>query len=143
MRYWVRIRNTPEADALDAYFTGLALIGKTDVHLQFETNAFERFHYALKLAMYVSGDWDGQEELQAAIERCLAERQVTVPSEDLEQLSRHLRLGAQIEATRTGVPEITLEDACSMKRLCAIYFMLRAIKLLQDSPVKEAESPQR
>jgi AbiV family abortive infection protein len=141
MHYWVRIRNTPEADALDAYFTGLALIGKTDIHLQFEANAFERFHHALKLAMYMSGDWNRQEGLQAAIERYLAERQLMVPSEDLEQLSRHLRLAAQLEATRTGISEITLEDAISMKRYCDVYFKLRAFELFQELLRKQAESP--
>jgi AbiV family abortive infection protein len=141
MHYLARIRNTPEEDALDAYFTGLALIGKTDIHLQFEANAFERFHYALKLAMYVNGDWNGQEGLQAAIERYLAERQLAVPSEDLEHLSQHLRWGAQLEAARTGISEITLEDAISMKRLCDIYFKLRAFELFQELLSKKAEPP--
>jgi len=75
------------------------------------------------------------------IERYLAERQLTVPSEDLEQLSRHLRLAAQLEATRTGISEITLEDAISMKRLCDIYFKLRAFELFQELLRKKAESP--
>jgi hypothetical protein len=112
----------------------LALIGNTDIHLQFETNAFERFYLALKVAMYVNGDWDGQESLQAAIERYLIDRNLNAPSEDTEKLSQHLKWGAEIEATKAGNPEITLEDVIGMKTLSSIYFALRAIEAVPFPP---------
>lgn len=129
MKFLAKIKGTYEEVAMDSYFTGLGLIGKTDIHLQFETNAFERFYVALKSAMFGNGDWDGKEDFQAAIERYISSHGLTAPAEDLEALKRHLRLAEEIEREKKCIPEITLDDVFSMKSLCGIYFGLRAIRV--------------
>lgn len=49
----------PANEALGHYLRGLALIAKTDVHLQLERNVAEEFYWALRGGMRAYGDWDG------------------------------------------------------------------------------------
>jgi AbiV family abortive infection protein len=52
--------NDPAAQALGHYLRGLALIAKTDVHIQFNQNIFHEFHLALRGGMQAYGAWDGE-----------------------------------------------------------------------------------
>jgi hypothetical protein len=56
----------PANEALGHYLRGLALIAKTDVHLQLERNVAEEIHLALRGGMQAYADWDG---VQAFTER--------------------------------------------------------------------------
>jgi hypothetical protein len=48
----------PAVQALGHYLRGLALIAKTDIHIQFNPNIVHEFHLALRGGMDAYGDWD-------------------------------------------------------------------------------------
>jgi AbiV family abortive infection protein len=50
--------NDPVVQALGHYVRGLALIAKTDIHIQFNTNVVQEFYLALRGGMEAYGDWD-------------------------------------------------------------------------------------
>jgi AbiV family abortive infection protein len=123
--YLAKIRNTNEERPLDAYLTGLTLISKTDIHLQFELNAFERFFVALRSAMYINEDWDGNEDFQAAVERYLKDA-----VQDSEELRRLIQIGGEIQKPEKQVKKVLLKDVVDMKSYCDAYFILRAGKVI-------------
>src|SRR5262249_36901697 len=53
-----RLDNPVYNAVIEAYFTGLALFAKSDVHLVFAPQACERFAACLNAAMRHFGDWD-------------------------------------------------------------------------------------
>jgi len=131
MSYLVRIKGQKEEVALDSYLTGLSLFGKCDCHIDFFANAFESFFRAFRTAMTINGEIHGGETLYDAAVRHLGEVIV-----DLTELRKYLELGERIEATKTGVPSLRLNDVASMKSICDAYFLLRAAIVVRDSVYK-------
>ncbi len=130
IHYLARIKDTDEEAALDSYFTGLSLIGKTDIHLQFEVNAYERFYIALLQAMFVNKDWDGKEGLHSAIQRFFDNQQLTLNESDSENMRQQIALGESIVNREFSDLKVTLEDVINMKTLASMYFMLRTVKVI-------------
>jgi len=120
MSYMAKVRGTPKESPFNFYMHGLALLGKNDLHIQFETNAFEQFFKAFKSALFTSGDWNGEEDLKTAADRGMGN--------EIENLERCLQLGAKIEATKARIPDITLEDVMWIKRFCDLYFIILAMR---------------
>ena len=120
MSYMAKVRGTPKESPFNSYLHGLALLAKSDLHLQFETNAFEQFFNVFKAALFTSGDWDGEEDLKAAADRGMGD--------EIENMDRCLQIGAKIENTKAYIPEITLEDVVWMKRFCDLYFLILAMR---------------
>lgn len=54
-----RNSDDPVGQALGHYLRGLALIAKTDIHIQFNPNIVHEFYFALRGGMEAYGDWDG------------------------------------------------------------------------------------
>jgi AbiV family abortive infection protein len=131
MSYLSRIRDTPEEAAMNAYMTGLALIAKSDCHLDFVINGFETFFRALKIAMTVNGEIKDGETLYDAAARCLGD---TIT--DKGQLKKNLEIGQQIEHTKQGMPELRLNDVADMKSICDAYFLMRAAVVVRESVYK-------
>jgi AbiV family abortive infection protein len=128
MSYLVKIRNQKEEAPLDSYLIGLMLFSKSDAHLQFETNAFERFFTVLQSAMLINGDWKEGEELYDAVIRYLGDA-IT----DQVALKRHLQIGQEIEGTQTGRHDIQMNDVAEMKSYCDAYLLLRAATVVADA----------
>jgi AbiV family abortive infection protein len=53
--------DAPANEAFGHYLRGLALLAKSDVHLQFDANIFEELLLALREGMRTYGGWDGEE----------------------------------------------------------------------------------
>ena len=102
---------------IETYFTGLALIAKSDVHLVFAPQACERFAACLCAAMRHFGDWDGTEEgLAAAV---AASFPFAKPG-DGEELLGLLR---QLRRWPTDLKILTLERAAILKFLSDVYLI--------------------
>ena len=133
MAYMVRIYGKPEEAALDAYFHGLNLIGKSDAHLQFQLNGYEAFFRALLIGMKISGKWDGKEDFEQAALSFLG-----VGVSDVEDFKRLMRLGINLnEMMKTGSIEIKMQDIADLKSYCDAFFMFRAAELVRDSVIQE------
>jgi AbiV family abortive infection protein len=114
---------------IEAYFTGLALIAKSDVHLVFAPQACERFTACLCAAMLHFGDWDETEEgLAVAVA-------VSFPFAKPEDGQELLELLHQLRRQPTDFTNLTLERAAILKFLSDVYLIRRFEAMaLADGP---------
>ena len=114
----------PSGDELEShvpfhhYATGLALMSKTDIHFQFEPQAFGEFFEALKLAMRVYGDWDGSQDYGEVFHPVVSE--IVGESDECETL---FSLGERLRVKSPTQTEITLEEVGKIKIVCDAYFI--------------------
>jgi len=118
---------------LDHYLTGLGFMSKTDVHMQFEANAYEHFYKALKHALVLYKDWDGNGDPMLPVEAWLSEF-----IDDEGQKSKYLELCKTFEAERPKPDVITLEEVAMMKVLAEAYYLKKFRQ--QFNEAKEAKS---
>jgi AbiV family abortive infection protein len=116
---------------VEAYFTGLALIAKSDVHLVFAPQACERFATCLCAAMRHFGEWDGTEEALAA---AVAANFSFEKPEDGEELLGLLR---QLRRQPVDFANLTLERAAILKFLSDVYLIRR----FEDMAQRPAPTP--
>lgn len=114
----------PDADAapiFGAYLLGLTLLGKSDIHLSLENNAFAAFHAALQNALKHFGDWDGESEsLSPTLHRLLSE---IIP----EPENRDKILGYLSEPPKTF--QELQEYTIAAKRVVDLYLVIVANRL--------------
>ncbi len=104
--------------AFDHYITGLAFLGKNDIHIQFELNAYEQFYKSLKAGMQAYGDLDKNQPIITSIGEYV-NRNILV----FNNVSKYLELGEQFE-TKDNIPRgITLSEVGAIKILCDAYFL--------------------
>lgn len=108
-------------EPFDHYLTRLGFLSKTDIHMQFEPNAYNEFFRALKSGMRVYGAWDANEPFEPTFNRTV---QQIIPTLDAAERKKYLDLGEQFAAQP---PEellpITLSEVGAMKVLCDGYFI--------------------
>ena len=106
---------------IDAYLTGLALIGKSDLHLNFALQAAERFTTCLLEAMRHFGNWDGtDEDLPTAVSGFF--RPLFKQPEDEHELIDLLR---RLRQQPLNIADLTLEKAAILKFFCDVYLVRR------------------
>jgi AbiV family abortive infection protein len=111
---------------IEAYFSGLVLIAKSDVHLNFAPQACERFAACLCAAMRHFGDWDGTDEgLPAAIA-------ASFPFEKREDGQELLGLLRQLRRQPLDIGGLTLERAAILKVLSDVYLIRRFETMAQN-----------
>jgi hypothetical protein len=104
---------------IEAYFTGLALIAKSDVHLVFAPQACERFAACLCAAMRHFGDWDGTDEgLAVAVA-------ASFPFEKPEDGEELIGLLRQLRRQSNDFKDLALERAAILKFLTDVYLIRR------------------
>lgn len=107
------------AKVIETYLTGIALIGKSDLHLNFVIQAAERFVACLMEAMRHFGNWDGDEvTIEPAIRSFLS--RIDGEANNLDELiaiTRTLRTGKADPAV------VTMERAAMFKVLCDAYLI--------------------
>ena len=117
---------------MDTYFTGLALIAKSDLHLSFAPQASERFAACLSEAMRHFGDWDGTDDgLPAAIAASFPFKQ----PEDGQELLGLLR---QVRRQPVLLEGLTLERSAILKVLCDAYLIRRFESMAQEASRQDA-----
>jgi len=120
------VRSTPEASvAYGHYLRGLGLIAKTDVHLQFERNAFEEFYVALRDGMKAYGDWDGLTPFSAVLDEFGAEFFT-------DDRDTYIRASELIEEGKIGELQIGFHEAMMMKLLADAYFSRKLAQIWKD-----------
>ncbi|HYD02458.1 MAG TPA: AbiV family abortive infection protein [Phycisphaerales bacterium] len=125
--------NKPERSGLfNHYLTGLALLGKTDVFMQFEYEAFEQFLTALREGMQIYGDWDGVAPFHERLKEFLA---AMVKDED--EAERFAGYAAALQARTLSRQSITLSEACAMKIFADGYF-IKTFRRLAAAPPTDA-----
>jgi hypothetical protein len=114
-----RLEDPVYGGVIDAYFTGLALFAKSDMHLVFAPQTCERFAACLCAAMHHFGDWDGTEEgLAAAVT-------AGFPFEKQEDGQELLGLLRQLRRKLTDPTNLTLERAAILKLFTDVYLIRR------------------
>ena len=100
-----RLDNPVYYAVMDTYFTGLALIAKSDLHLSFAPQASERFAACLCEAMRHFGDWDGTDDgLPAAIAASFSFKQPEDGQELLGLLRQVRRQPVLLEGLTLSAP---------------------------------------
>jgi len=119
---------------IDAYLTGLALIGKSDLHLNFALQAAERFTTCLLEAMRHFGNWDGTDEhLPTAVSGFF--RPLFKQPEDEHELIGLLR---RLRQQPLNITDITLEKAAILKFFCDVYLVRRFEMMTGDLAAEAA-----
>ena len=114
-----RLDNPVYYSIVDTYFTGLALIAKSDLNLSFAPQASERFAACLLAAMSHFGEWDGtDEELPRAITGIF-------PFQTPEDAQELLALVQQLRRQPVNTTGLTLERAAILKFFCDAYLIRR------------------
>ena len=109
-----------EHDAFNHYLTGLGFMSKTDIHLQFEAQAFMAFYESLKAASLLFGDREQSEEYGAVF------RRIAVDTMGLAEEGANLfGLAESLRARPPREGEVTLEHVGKMKIICDAYFIKR------------------
>lgn len=120
---------------LDHYLTGLGFMSKTDVHMQFEANAYEHFYKALKYALILYKDWDGSGDPTLAVGAWISEF-----LEDEDQKAKYLELCRAFEAERPKPDVITLEEVAMMKVLAEAYYLKKFRKQFDEARAEKSDA---
>jgi len=115
------LENEAYQSIIEPYLTGLALIAKSDLHLNLAFQASERFAACLSQAMRHFGDLDGTDEelaLAASVTGFFAPRMQK--DEDVQELVDLLRQLRRRPPDATG---ITLERTAILKVICDAYLI--------------------
>jgi hypothetical protein len=104
---------------IEPYLTGLVLVAKSDLHLNFAFQASERFASCLAEAMQHFGDWDGTEDKLAAGVTGFFGSRMQKP-EDVQELIDLLRQLRRNPSDGTG---ITMERVAILKVLTDVYLI--------------------
>jgi AbiV family abortive infection protein len=112
-------------EALSHYMTGVALLAKTDVFLQFELQSYAAFVRAVKAALILYREEFGP-ELPADLNELLGK----LPMDDPFR-KKHSGLIAQYEAQAVSQGAITLSEVGEMKQFCDHLFMHAFVKRIQ------------
>jgi hypothetical protein len=102
----------------DHYLTALGFLSKTDVHIQFEMNAFEQFYRALSLAMRLYGDWPEKELFDVTFRRLATD--FKMEEAEVNRLIGFFKGFDVAPPTATG---ITLSEVGEIKVLCDAYLL--------------------
>jgi AbiV family abortive infection protein len=128
-----RLENPAYNAIVEPYMTGLALIAKSDLHLNLAPSACERFAACLLAAMGHFGDWDGTDEgLLAAIGKSF--RGLFKQIDDEQELLALLR---QLRRRPPESTDLTLEPAAILKVLCDGYLIKRFEKMAEQELAQE------
>src|SRR5262249_53909190 len=96
------------------YLTALAFMGKNDVHMQVEVNAFMEFFLAFRTACLQYSGWDGAGEF------CEGAKHILEPIIPAENIGDNTALGlldfaAEIERSKVTSKPLTLSEVIGMK----------------------------
>lgn len=132
--------NERESQApFDKYLTGLGFLSKTDIHMQFEGNAYECFYNSLKVGMRAYGDWDGKVPFSEAFGRLL---DVALPQMEPAERTRYLEMGEQFSRKEAPKLRVTLSEVGAIKILCDAYF-IRTFRKRGEERAKKEDGPKK
>lgn len=101
------------------YLAGMVFLAKTDVHAQFQAQAFHAFGSAMRFGMRAYGDWDGKGPFPEAANTFL--NPYLVGADDF--IAEVDELMRQFIPDKT-TPAVNIDQAAKMKILVDYYFVL-------------------
>ncbi|MBI5189881.1 MAG: AbiV family abortive infection protein [Nitrospirae bacterium] len=104
-------------EPFDNYLRGLGLLSKTDIHMQFEANAFECFYNSLRGGMRQYGAWNGTGSFIPIFYNFMSEFMTS--SEDMY---KYLKYAEILETPKPNIQGLTLGEVGTMKILCDTFF---------------------
>jgi hypothetical protein len=111
---------------IDTYFTGLALVAKSDLNLNFAPQACERFAACLLASMRHFGDWDGTDQgLSSGISGIVP----FLRAQDAQEL---LALVEHLRRQPLDPIGLSLERAAILKLFCDAY-LIRHFKTMAQA----------
>jgi hypothetical protein len=123
----------PAAQALGHYLRGLALIAKTDIHIQFNPNIVHEFHLALRGGMEAYGDWDATTPFPERFHEF-----ATRFFKGDEDEARFVEAVQLCEDDRVSEIDMPFEQAVMMKLLTDAYYLEKFRDLADQRPEAEA-----
>jgi AbiV family abortive infection protein len=112
------------------YLTGLGYLSKTDVHMQFEPNAFAELYKAMKLGMSQYGDWLPGKSYRESFEAILEKTMNGLP--DYKTLLKFCEVGEGLEEHKLPSQPLDLGDVGMMKVLADQYFLWRFDQIARE-----------
>jgi len=100
------------------YLKAVALMGKTDVFLQLEHEAFKHFLLALQEGMKLYGDWDGKSAFANTFD-AFAHQFI----EDADEADRFSRFVEDVREGRSADNAVALNDVAHIKVLTDAYYL--------------------
>jgi AbiV family abortive infection protein len=122
-------------NALGHYLRGLALIAKSDVHLEFTINIFQEFHEALRAAMSAYGEWNTTEPYSVTFEAF-----ATPFFTDATDRSTYVRATELAEAGQLDEIKLGFGEAVIMKGLADAFFLPKLRELASERAAAEAST---
>lgn len=118
---------------LNAYVTGISLMGKNDIHTPFEAEMFLQFYHALIFAIKYYKDYKSGEVLSDTVEKVFMDliRNASATREYIEVANK--LMGANRSKTK-----VTLTECGGMKMLFDAYILQRAIKSAEKEKQKRS-----
>lgn len=118
------------------YLTGLALLAKTDIFLQFEAQSYGAFLAAFKSGTLLYGDRTGEEAFEYCFNRLTTE---LISNDSFRQ--KHLGLVQAYDSQSLAAGAITLSEVAEMKLICDAYFS-EVFNRLAQSRVRDEKGTQ-
>ena len=109
-----------ECEPFNLYAVALALMAKSDIHLQLEMQSFLHFYDALKTGTRIYGDWDGESPFGDTMHELL-----DPVLGNAEEVERYHALGARPSEMPLKPGDITLREVAGMKLLADAYFVMK------------------
>ena len=109
----------PEQFICERYLDGIAMVARTDSHMDFSIHSVVAFYFAMKESMKLYGSWI-EGSFGAALKAFAA---TTLKRVDEPHFDRLIEVGESVNSGK-GVPHaMTLNDVGVMKTLCDAYLL--------------------
>jgi len=122
-------------DFLNAYVTGISLMGKSDIHTPFEEEIFMQFFHALLYAMKFYEDCKDEQSFETTFES-IFKPLVENPSD----MKEYIQLAEELKRDKKSKRKITLDECGIMKILFDVYVLSKINLQAVADKRKEARS---
>lgn len=127
MLLYFRSKDTPMMAAFEHYVQGLTLLGRSDLLLRLERNAFSEFFETLMSGLKALGTWDGNGDGREAFDSHVSK----VMREEKDRID-YFDAGVSLSRHEDARMDVTLEQVGVMKVLCDMMFMERGKALVEE-----------
>lgn len=127
LAWMMRSKGAQMGEAVDAYKRGLAVMGKCDLLLRLEWNAFEEFFKATMQGLRTTGAWDGEGDGADAF-IVHASKVITNPT----VVRNYFAAGSGFMRRSEPATPVTLEEVAGMKVVCDLLFLEEARKAVRQ-----------
>ncbi|RLJ03121.1 MAG: hypothetical protein DRP08_03900 [Candidatus Aenigmatarchaeota archaeon] len=121
-------------DFLNAYVTGISLMGKNDIHTPFEQEIFLQFFHALLYAMKFYKDYKNNGSLEDVVDRIFKPLM-----KDSSGIKGYIQMAEELKSNKKSNKKITLSECGVMKILFDVYVFHR-INIMAEKELRKDKS---